>query len=71
MTYTIVLERGEDDAWSGYAPDLPGLLLLGDTREGLIRDAAAAISDYLEVMRERGLAPGKVGEHIANIAVEV
>jgi predicted RNase H-like HicB family nuclease len=53
-SYTIVLEE-EDGHWGGIVPDLPGLLLLGDTREGVIESAPGAILDYIESMRDRGL----------------
>jgi predicted RNase H-like HicB family nuclease len=69
MTYTIVIENAEDGGWSAYAPDLPGLLLTGNTREDLLGSAPSAIADYLDAMRERGLSPGKPGDHVANITV--
>ena len=71
MTYTIVLERARDGGWTGVAPDLPGLLLAGDTREELLEKAPAAIADYLDAMRERGLAPGEPGEYAVNVTVAV
>jgi predicted RNase H-like HicB family nuclease len=32
-TYTIIFERGNDGGWGAYAPDLPGLGVVGNTRE--------------------------------------
>ncbi len=55
MRYTIVLERGDDGGWGAMAPDLPGLLLLGDSREEVIAQAPDAIADYLDSLRESGL----------------
>lgn len=54
MTYTIVLEPGDDGGWAANAPDLPGLLLLGDSRDEVIAQAPAAIADYLDALRESG-----------------
>ena len=31
MTYILVLERGDEGGWGGMVPDLPGLLVLGET----------------------------------------
>jgi predicted RNase H-like HicB family nuclease len=56
MTYTILIEKNErGDGWAALAPDLPGLLLIGATREALLDDAAAAIADYLDALRAEGL----------------
>jgi antitoxin HicB len=54
MTYTIVLEPGDDGGWGALVPDLPGLLLLGDSREDLIAQAPDAILDYLDSLRDSG-----------------
>lgn len=54
MTYTVLLERGDDGGWAGMAPDLPGLLLLGDSREEVVAQAPGAIADYLDAMRDSG-----------------
>jgi predicted RNase H-like HicB family nuclease len=54
MTYTVLLERGDDGGWCGMAPDLPGLLLQGDSREEVIAQAPGVIADYLDAMRDSG-----------------
>ncbi len=54
MTYTVLIERGDDGGWAGMAPDLPGLLLLGDSREEVVAQAPGAIADYLDSMRDSG-----------------
>jgi predicted RNase H-like HicB family nuclease len=61
VTYVIVPERSHDGSWWAIAPDLPGLLMAGDTREELIANAPDAIADYIEMQRESGgevAAPG-------------
>ena len=32
-TYTVIFEQGEDGGWGAYAPDLPGLGVVGESRE--------------------------------------
>ncbi len=54
MTYLIVPERSHDGSWWALAPDLPGLLMYGDTREELLASAPDAISDYLDAIRDDG-----------------
>ena len=53
--YPILLERGQDGGWSATAPNLPGLLLAGDTREELLEKAPGAVADYLEALRDEKL----------------
>ena len=31
--YTVIYEQAPDGGWGAYAPDLPGLGVVGDTRE--------------------------------------
>ena len=54
MTYLIVPERSHDGSWWAVAPDLPGLLMYGETRSELVASAPDAIAVYLEAMREAG-----------------
>ncbi len=64
MTYTILIEKNErGDGWAALAPDLPGLLLIGDTREALLDDAPGAITDYLDTLRAEGLPVPKPSIH--------
>jgi predicted RNase H-like HicB family nuclease len=69
MTFTIVMERADDGGWSGLVPDLPGLLLMGDTRDDLIAGAPAAIHDHIEASRELGLPIPTPGESVAQVEV--
>jgi predicted RNase H-like HicB family nuclease len=54
MTYIMVLERGDEGGWGGMVPDLPGLLVAGETREDVIAQAPDVVADYLDAMRELG-----------------
>ncbi len=69
MTYTIHLERGADGGWGGTVPDLPGLLLLGDTREELLARAPDAIRAHIAASRELGLAVPEIGENVVQLDV--
>ena len=54
VTYTIIMEQAPAGDWNALVPDLPGLLLVGKTREELLAAAPGAILDYLEVLLEDG-----------------
>lgn len=62
--YTVIYERASDGGWGAYAPDLPGLGVVGDTleeTEQLIRDGiaihiAGLIEDGLPVPEPTTLA---------------
>lgn len=63
MTYLIVPEQSHDGSWWALAPDLPGLLMYGDTREELIASAPDAIADYLDALRDYGDPVPEPGTH--------
>ncbi len=53
--YLVIYERAADGGWGAYAPDLPGLGVIGDTleeTEELIRDGIAL---HLAGLTEDGL----------------
>lgn len=52
--YTIIIEAGERN-YSAYAPDLPGCIATGKTRDNTVANMRAAIEQHLEVMRELGI----------------
>jgi predicted RNase H-like HicB family nuclease len=54
VTYTIMMEQAPAGGWNALVPDLPGLLLVGKTREELLATAPGAILDYLDVLVEDG-----------------
>ncbi len=53
--YTVILERGEKN-WSAYAPDLPGCIATGKTREETLARMREAIEFHIEGMRLNGEA---------------
>ncbi|MBV8643902.1 MAG: type II toxin-antitoxin system HicB family antitoxin [Candidatus Eremiobacteraeota bacterium] len=55
VTYLIVPEPAEGDvAYFAIAPDLPGLLMYGETRDELIANAPEAMTIYFDAMNEDG-----------------
>ena len=53
MQYTIVIERSPRN-YAVYAPDLPGCVATGATREGAVREMRRAIAFHIESLREHG-----------------
>ena len=54
--YSLVMESGPT-GYSGYVPELPSILVTGDSAEEMMSRATEAIRIYWEVLSaERGLA---------------
>lgn len=53
MQYTIVIERSPRN-YAAYAPDLPGCLATGATREETVRMMRRGIAFHIESLREHG-----------------
>jgi predicted RNase H-like HicB family nuclease len=70
-TYTLILEQADDGGWGAMAPDLPGVLLMGHTREQVIADAPEIIADYFDAMREDGHPIPEPGWFAVQITVPV
>lgn len=51
--YTVILEVG-DHNWSAYAPDLPGCIATGKTREATLERMREALAFHIEGMRLHG-----------------
>ena len=51
--YPVVIEH-EGEAWGAYAPDLPGCVATGRTREEVERRIREAIPAHIALMRESG-----------------
>ncbi len=62
--YTVIYERASDGGWGAYAPDLPGLGVIGDTfdeaetliREGIALHIVGLIEDGLPIPEPMTLA---------------
>lgn len=51
MNYTIVIEQTPRN-YAAYAPDLPGCVATGATREEVVREMRSAIAYHIESLRE-------------------
>ena len=53
--YLVIFERGKDGGWGAYAPDLPGLGVVGDSREDAEQLIREGIAIHIAGLREDGL----------------
>lgn len=51
--YLVVIEH-EGDSWGAFCPDLPGVGVVGETREEVERLIGDAVSFHLDALREAG-----------------
>ena len=54
-SYLVVIEQ-EGDSWGAYCPDLPGVGVVGDSREEVELLVAEAISFHVDGLRRAGEA---------------
>ena len=67
--YLVIYERAADGGWGAYAPDLPGLDVVGDTleeTESLIRDGIVL---HLAGLAEDGLPIPEPSSRAQQVAV--
>jgi predicted RNase H-like HicB family nuclease len=69
VTYTIIMEPAPGGGWNALVPDLPGLLLAGETKDALLASAPDAILDYVETMRESGNPVPTAATEAAHVTV--
>jgi predicted RNase H-like HicB family nuclease len=53
--YTVIYERANDGGWGAYVPDLPGLGVIGDTREEAHSLIVEGIAIHIAGLEEDGL----------------
>jgi predicted RNase H-like HicB family nuclease len=69
--YLIVIEGGDDTNYSAYAPDLPGCVATGATREDVESEMRDAITFHIEGLRGSGQPvpePSQVTATYVNVA---
>ena len=67
--YLVVIEQ-EGDVWGAFCPDLPGVGVVGDTREEVEQLVREAVSFHLEGLRRAGEpipAPSAVGTTLVQV----
>ena len=55
MTYTMIIEKADNNYYSAYGPDLPGCVATGRTKEETAQNMREAIAFHLEGLREDGI----------------
>ena len=66
--YLVIFEPANDGGWGAYAPDLPGLGVVGDSREDAEQLIREGIALHIAGLREDGLPipePVTIAERIA------
>ena len=53
--YLVVLEKGET-TWGAHAPDVPGCIAVGETREEVEQLFKEALEMHLDLLRQSGEA---------------
>lgn len=53
MKYTIIIEKAPNN-YAAYAPDLPGCIATGETREETVEEMRQAIELHIENLRLHG-----------------
>jgi predicted RNase H-like HicB family nuclease len=67
--YLVVIEH-EGDSWGAYCPDVPGVGVVGDSREDVEKLIREAIALHLEGLRQAGEpipAPTAVGTTLVEV----
>jgi predicted RNase H-like HicB family nuclease len=69
LEYTVIYERGEDGGWGAYAPDLPGLGIVGDTLEEAEQLIREGIAIHIAGLKEFGYPVPEPTTLAAKVAV--
>jgi predicted RNase H-like HicB family nuclease len=54
-SYAVVVERADDGGFGVWAPDLPGVVALGETEAGALAEMRQAIQFHLDGLHADGL----------------
>jgi predicted RNase H-like HicB family nuclease len=54
IRYAVIIEKAADGAYSVYAPDLPGCVGMGATKDEALTNMAEAIQFHIEGLRLEG-----------------
>ena len=52
--YVVVFEGSDDDGYSAYSPDLPGVVAAGSTRQETEQLMIEAMAEHIALLRESG-----------------
>jgi predicted RNase H-like HicB family nuclease len=48
MDYLVIIEQGPEGSWGAYVPDLPGVAVVGSSKDEVIRLITEAIPFHIE-----------------------
>ncbi len=68
IEYGIVIERAGEN-WSAFAPDIPGVVAVGESPAECEINMREAIEIYLEELKSEGLDPVQPSSKVAYIKV--
>jgi len=52
--YVVVFEGNDEDGYSAYSPDLPGVVAAGSTRQETEQLMVEAMAEHIALLREAG-----------------
>jgi predicted RNase H-like HicB family nuclease len=52
--YVVVLEGNDDDGYSAYSPDLPGVVAAGSTRQETEKLMTEAMAEHIALLKDSG-----------------
>ena len=67
--YTVIYEQATDGGWGAYAPDLPGLGVVGDTIEEAERLIREGIKIYLDELKAEGKPSPRITTRVAVVKI--
>ena len=68
MKYAVIIERDEG-SFTAYAPDLPGCVATGATREEVLQRMAEAVGMYVARLRADGIPVPEPGAELDYVSV--
>lgn len=63
----IIIEKAPDGGFGAYAPDLPGCIGMGATREETLQNMAEAIQFHIDGLLEEGLSLPESNAEVENL----
>jgi predicted RNase H-like HicB family nuclease len=67
--YVVICERADDGGWSGYLPDVPGVVVAGGSPEEVEQLMEEALALHREELASRGEVPPPPRSTAGKIAV--
>jgi predicted RNase H-like HicB family nuclease len=65
--YAIIIEKAQDGGFGAYAPDLPGCIGMGSTKQETLTNMAEAIQFHIDGLIEEGLPVPEANAEAENL----